>query len=298
MLLELGLEKLQIGTHSFRKGVATFLSSMVGGPSPIAIYLRAGWSLGPVQSRYIMEGQGGDQLCGIAATGLTMTSTEFACLPPHFNASDGSVLTVAEWEDIVPGFSTYFPSHFRPVIPYLLASVIFHKEWLVETLPLQHPLFNSRLWTSGVMDRLSSKVLSGNGRNEISGLTATGIPPHVLIANEMVKLQAEMEAIRIEVMGKIDEMPEKVKATLLENFTVHGVVPITQNQVTSMISNLQETLLEAVRQQSIALSTSISEVAEARRDNSVGIVPSDGTYKTFAWGGRYNFVPQGFQFPK
>jgi hypothetical protein len=75
--VQLGISRPEIGTHSFRKGVATYLSSMVAGSSAIAIYLHAGWSLGPVQSRYIMEGQGGDQLCGRAATGLTMTSVEF-----------------------------------------------------------------------------------------------------------------------------------------------------------------------------------------------------------------------------
>ena len=45
-LLILGVIILEIGTHSFRKGIATFLSSICGGPSSIAIYLRAGWSLG------------------------------------------------------------------------------------------------------------------------------------------------------------------------------------------------------------------------------------------------------------
>lgn len=36
----------EIGSHSFRKGISTFLSSVCSGPSVIAIYLRAGWSLG------------------------------------------------------------------------------------------------------------------------------------------------------------------------------------------------------------------------------------------------------------
>eukprot|EP01032_Pedospumella_encystans_P016315 gene16315-18618_t len=73
-LLAMGLLILEIGTHSFRKGVATFLSSMCGGPGPISIYLRAGWSLGPVQSRYILDGGGGDQLCGRAATSNLLVS--------------------------------------------------------------------------------------------------------------------------------------------------------------------------------------------------------------------------------
>ena len=62
-----------IGSHSFRKGTATYLAAMVGGPSPVSIYLRAGWSLG-VQKRYILEGGGNDQLAGRAAAGLDINS--------------------------------------------------------------------------------------------------------------------------------------------------------------------------------------------------------------------------------
>ena len=51
-----GTSSFEIGTPSFRKGVATF------GPSPISIFLRAGWSLGAVTARYIFAGQGGDQV--------------------------------------------------------------------------------------------------------------------------------------------------------------------------------------------------------------------------------------------
>jgi len=36
----------EIGSHCFRKGISSFLSSPCSGPSAIVIYLRAGWSLG------------------------------------------------------------------------------------------------------------------------------------------------------------------------------------------------------------------------------------------------------------
>ena len=78
-LLEHSVAFKDIGSHSFRKGVATFLSGMVSGPSPIAIYLRAGWSLG-VQKRYIVSGGGGDQLAGRSATGIDVNSVRFLTL--------------------------------------------------------------------------------------------------------------------------------------------------------------------------------------------------------------------------
>ena len=58
----LGMLAFDIGTHSFRKGVATFVAGCPAGPSAINIFLRAGWSLGAVASRYIFTGQGGDQV--------------------------------------------------------------------------------------------------------------------------------------------------------------------------------------------------------------------------------------------
>jgi hypothetical protein len=84
LLVNQGIDTSMIGSHSFRKGIASFLSGTPGGSTAISIYLRAGWSLGPVQSRYVLEGEGGDQVCGRAATGLTLTDVSVANLPPHF----------------------------------------------------------------------------------------------------------------------------------------------------------------------------------------------------------------------
>lgn len=112
LLVNQGIDISMIGTHSFRKGVASYLSGTPGGPTAISIYLRAGWSLGPVQSRYILEGEGGDQVCGRAATGLPVIDISFANLPPHFIKGD-SGLTASEWEDILPGYSTFYPKSFR-----------------------------------------------------------------------------------------------------------------------------------------------------------------------------------------
>ena len=111
-LINQGIDISMIGTHSFRKGIASFLSGSPGGPTSVAIYLRAGWSLGPVQSRYILEGEGSDQVCGRAATGLPLTDVSFANLPAHFVGGD-SGLTTFEWEDILPGYSSYYPMSFR-----------------------------------------------------------------------------------------------------------------------------------------------------------------------------------------
>ncbi|ETV89803.1 hypothetical protein H310_15367, partial [Aphanomyces invadans] len=67
VIMGMGLSINDVGTHSFRKGVSTALSNTPGGPEAVAVWLRAGWSLGSVQKRYIFAGAGGDQHVGRAA---------------------------------------------------------------------------------------------------------------------------------------------------------------------------------------------------------------------------------------
>jgi hypothetical protein len=61
-LAALGAKPSDIGTHSARKGSPTFALSMPGGPTPVSVFLRAGWSLGNVKDRYIFQGEGADQV--------------------------------------------------------------------------------------------------------------------------------------------------------------------------------------------------------------------------------------------
>jgi len=294
MFIELGVDVLEVGTHSFRKGVAEFLSGMVGGASPISIYLRAGWSLGPVQSRYILEAHGGDQLCGRAASGLDITNNEFATLPPHFNNQNGPILSIAEWDDILPRYSTFYPAQFRPVISFLLASIVHHRHWLVSTLNRSHPLFNTRLWTSGIVERLSTLVLVGTGRHPLSLLTATGIPPHILLANEIAKVDNKLENMKIGLMARLDMLPVELKNIMVENFQINGVLPITHGQVVTMISNLEQTILNAMQQQSQMI------VQQQHQQLTVQVANSseaNSGYRTWSWNGRFHPVPQDFNFP-
>jgi hypothetical protein len=253
-----GVEISMIGTHSFRKGIASFLSGTPGGPT---IYLRAGWSLGPVQSRYILEGEGSDQLCGRAACGLPLTDVSFANLPPHFLQTDEEYLTSEEWDDILPGYSTFYPLNFREVIPFLLASLIYHQPYLVSlqaTNP-RHPLFLQRVWTSGVLVRLKD--------------------------------------MRLEIVSKLEQLPEALKQSMLENFQVEGTVPITRHEMQEMmrssIGELQRTIensLNSIASRSIPTATYVNAPI-------AGHVNNVAHYTTWNWKGRLHPVPEDFEFP-
>jgi hypothetical protein len=139
----LGADLKDIGTHSCRKGATTYANSMVGGPSPVQVYLRAGWSLGNVQDRYLFSGDGGDQLTGRVVSGLPITEENFSILPPHFSTETIEQIQNECWNNIIPGYINY-PSSIRTTFPYLIASVIYHEDWLRTNLPQNHPLFFSR----------------------------------------------------------------------------------------------------------------------------------------------------------
>jgi hypothetical protein len=98
----LGTNVNDLGTHSPRKGAFSYTLSMVGGPNPVQVFLRAGWSLGNVQDRYLFAGDGGDQLTGRCVSGLGISDDGFAILPPHF--SDETVIELQQhWDEIIPG---------------------------------------------------------------------------------------------------------------------------------------------------------------------------------------------------
>ncbi len=68
-----------MGTHSIRKGAATYLLSLIDGPSAVMVYLRAGWSLGNVPDRYIVGGAGEDFLVGRFISLLTSAQQSKFC---------------------------------------------------------------------------------------------------------------------------------------------------------------------------------------------------------------------------
>lgn len=296
VLREMGLEIKDIGTHSFRKGIASFLSGIPGGPSPISIYLRAGWSLGAVQKRYILEGQGGDQLCGRAATGLPLTSPKFSQLPAHFiNKADEPILTESEWEDILPGYTSYYPKEFRPVIPYLLASLVHHRNFLDESLPANHPLRLQRVWTSGILSALSSRVYTGTGKNTTTNLEATGIPPHIVVANQIEELEAKIDEAHSSIKTTLGELPSSLKSALLENFAVQGVVPMTPSQLEGILREMFATYMS-----NNGPGESSSSSASASASATTFELTVDEFGKLWEWGDplRQHVVPQGFEFPR
>ena len=157
------------GSHSFRKGNVTSLTSNPDGPPIASIFLRAQWQakFGKAQQQYIFTGVGGDQLSGRLASGLNMMDDTFALLPPHWNPTSPTLSSV-ELNEVIAGYSS-LDSSFQVVVQFLLASVIFHAEWIKNNYPSEHPIFNTRFWTNNYHIKYRHSIISGNFFNEIEG---------------------------------------------------------------------------------------------------------------------------------
>ena len=128
----LGISSQDLGTHSIRKGACIYASGQQCSPSAIAIKLRMGHSLGETSDRYYFESDGADQLLGRFLSGLCFTRPEFGTLPPHYKSVEFE--RNIDWSAIVLYYNQY-PSCFKTAIPYLIASVVYHLDYLRTTLP-------------------------------------------------------------------------------------------------------------------------------------------------------------------
>lgn len=310
---ELGLKVEDFGTHSFRKGVATYTAGFIGGPSIISIFLRAGWSLGQVQDRYLTYADGGDQFCGRVACGLSLNDGDkFSVLPPHF---DGQFEISHEyWQTIAPGYDDY-PSGFQKCLPYLLASIVYHLQWICEKdddgngvhVANNHPFFQSRAYLFGNLPSLLCHVLPLNatGRCDKTTMTATGIPTFIDMSRQLSKLVAENKALteRIEVMedNLIKKLPVAIASNIKENFHVEGIQQLTRNDLTACITEALALHLKNAASFHSRAAESESEKANTGDENS-----AEGQKLTMTWNGyacwywRYQLgrpVPLTFEFP-
>lgn len=286
-LTRLGGEKKQIGTHSVRKGAASYCAGMVNGPSPVQIYLRAGWTLGGVQNRYLFAGAGGDQLTGRVLSGLPFNDSTFAALPPHFDAEG---LVLIQWTVILPLY-TRLPETFKRALPYLLASICYHEDWLRAALSARHPLFATHLFASGTVATLKTHITTGRNRCASTGMLATGIPPHLVLSNDMTDVAKQTVQLKDEILNKCKELPAELVTVLMNRFSINGALPVTLDDMQRMLGTVI-TQMRAELRDALPIATSQPTALSAPLDTD-----ADSRFQLWMWKGALHMVPEGWQFP-
>jgi hypothetical protein len=283
-----GINKKDLGSHSIRKGSSSYCSSgSTACPSVAAIDIRAGWTQGGVKKRYVKHEHAGDMFVGRTVAGLPINSPEFAILPPQFD--DSSALVVRDAIQLCfPGV----PHSIVRVVEYALASLIYHSEFLISNLPPTHPVFGTKLFTSvGIRDSLVNLVKC-NLPDVNSRLQATGIPPHVVIMQQLNALKARFDESIKHQSEHVAQVVEGVERVIVEHSAM----------VTETVT--RDGLRRELEQHSAHILTMLrgdggtTEPESITDDNSLSSSSSSPPIRVVhAWGGGLHTVPESFEIP-
>ena len=262
----------RLSSHSTRKGSTSYAASLPGLCNIIALWLRAGWSLGTVLPSYAHANDGGDQNVGRILSGLDPNSPDLSMLPARFNREDVEDIP---WTDLLVNFELY-PADFKIVVPYLVASVVYHKDFIIEHLPRQNKLFLSRFWISGWQMRLQNKVIPPvRMKCDVTGMVASGVGPVTLLQNDFQKTRDELFDV------------------------IQGAQPVTRRDVADILQSLADLRREISQQGATTRdNTSYSSSVTVQPHPSNGAISNNTSYDTWYWGNEFGRpTPENYTFP-
>ena len=229
--------------------------------------MRAGWSVGSIQDRYIFAGASSDQIVGRAVAGLNINTSDFAILRPHLSTTGLKILREVGLENVIEGFKD-LPSSFKRVVPVLIAQIGFHYQnnsYLSGAIDQTHPLWNQRIFTRSVLydgklysciiELLKTHILAGHVCCPDTQMQATVLPSHFLISTNISDLSArvasleenhklELEKCRDAILAQVALLPESLRNKLLENFEIDGVCPVNMSDIKALIAAQSESLFD------------------------------------------------------
>ena len=295
-----------IGTHSIRKGAATYCCAGVHpGPPVISVCLRAGWSVGRVKERYLKYENAGDELVGRTLTGIPPTSCKFGISPVYF---DNNKTNEHDIENLV---AMCFPLAKESLIglTYVLsATFICHEEWTVaHTRNQDSPLLHSTYFSihNAYPNRKAFTTTALPWEDKPSAPSLTGIPIHCSLLNklmELTEMQKALPQIMLQkfiaeldecnmggglnaqrILDGIKQSNDELKQILLNKFgsQQHSIASGPSGVVQNTFLNTGTTL------------TNPSMV----NTNDVPLLNSDNGIWGHYWENKIRLLPQSFRFP-
>lgn len=284
VLKQMGINPKDIGTHSFRKGGATYCTSgSTQCPSVTAVYLRAGWTIEGVQNRYLRYEAAGDYFVGRTICGLPIDAVQFALMAPAFPLGMEAVLRAIKL--CFPNA----PPHMYGILEYCLASVVFHQKYLRETLPASHPLWSSPLWNRDILTPLAAAVQSPQFEDKRRNVSGTGIPPTVHIMGMVAKATNAVSSLEASLPTLVHQITTEVDRLLETREIAAG--SITTQILESTVERLLGPVLSEIRKRDGASATPCPPMTSP--------IPTPvGTYQLYNWGGKLRKVPEDFVLHK
>ena len=238
-----------MSAHGLRKGSATHVASGTTVSPPIASIAHCGnWSLGKVLDIYWQFAEAGDSYLGRLLCGLDPNTSDFSVLPPHWiveSPLDDSDIN----EALQLMYGTILQKHPTRIglLVWLLASVVYHANWLIEVssktlghpfsvLPiLQNPLLLARLKEKVTLEKTASMS------------KATGVPPHVEQLNLMTSLLKLCQTTLERVKDQEATVRQSIFDAMEERALQNG--QITRTQIVDILDEFQNGICNNVSTQ-------------------------------------------------
>ena len=293
-----------IGTHSIRKGVSTYLASLPGGPPPAALSVRGGWSMGQVKDIYFDHSNGGDEFTGRCACLLNMMDLWFSVSPAFFDSDKVDPDEIQDLIDLVfPNFRNILPM--QKILEMCLAALVFFKEVVMELDPnhvgRQIPIFRDT--------RLIAHIGVSYATCVNEELTITGVPPHIRQLAELMDIRDKQQTLVEDVTKELMEELQKFfddRSIGASHWTEKRMRELVSDSLSTKMGELQRSLKEHVDLLAKSFGRMTDNVVE-NNDAGPPMPAADDTeqpqgpvkYKLRPNGhGGFTRLPADFQFPR
>lgn len=215
-----------ISGDSIRKGAIEYVSMKPAlGPSMAALTTRSEWKPGKLPPNLVNE-ENGDIYLGRLLTGLSPHANDFRSFPPRFHAN---VDVSADIETCFPTLSNPSPRTYA-VLRLLLASMVFHCNWIKQNVDQNSPLLSKLPFSSPTMlSRLSASLLSptcGDDLAQGSGTPATIAHPTPDVSEGTPGIRSMAGSITARIKAQLAEVgvdPSVVSSLSVENSVLEAL---------------------------------------------------------------------------
>jgi ElaB/YqjD/DUF883 family membrane-anchored ribosome-binding protein len=189
----------------------------------------------------------------------------------------------------MPGWQAIYPEGFHPVLKMLLASLLYHEDYLRANCP-RHPVFKSPVFAvPGFASRMKRYITAGVGQNKETKMQASGIPPLVQTQEELRQMRHRMDAIETNVSTKLDEVIQAVEA-----------IPSSSSQVAvselrGLIEEGNQRILQRVDERINSLQDAVATIQSAAVSVNGDNERSNGLAN---WNHGVINLPTSFEFPR
>ena len=204
--------------------------------------------------------------------------TDFGKLPPHFKSYVDVCIAIPE------AILAKATISLQKAFPFLIASVVYHWDWLHKNLPRSHPYFSSKIFTSGIYETWKPLIVTGLFKNQETGMRASGLPKIIVNLLETRMLQDSILGI-----------PNRTADIVCERISSALNVQIHNSDILNRILDPRFTLLESTMQSLVEVASRFT--AQNLTNSGLNDQSARNGSRLFFWGGLAHYHPENFIIP-